>query len=357
MKHWTGDVIRARIQEVIPKGYVIPRHDKNGHFYEIDLASHDMWRLRFYEDGYTLPKKEFEGGMMSGVLPCNPVYPSVTGKLQVLKDDGLINYKMNRALEYVFGHFKDFRDDNIMEHLDLAARVSVDILSDAGDIGTRCHNYREAIFNKWIETGERPKDFLSFIPAEDVDVRAISAIRALDKFCTEMDYIPVVCELLVYSHKLKAAGTLDDLGLIRKVIRKSKDENCQYSHDMNLGVNGMIVNPKNGKHTCMGCDYQYRYEFCLMDFKTSNQFKDHYFYQVALYYEMFVKLMGLAWKPERCFILKVSKEDGTYKIEDLKKPSKLAEYARSIIKTNEGVEFIKSLRKDNQRVVAPLMQL
>jgi len=64
---------------------------------------------------------------------------------------------------------------------------------------------------------------------------------------------------------------------------------------------------------------------------------------------MFRKLTDL--RPERCFILKLSKEDGTYKIEDLKKPGILVRYAKSMLKTNEGIEFIKSLRKDNQKKV------
>ena len=70
---------------------------------------------------------------------------------------------------------------------------------------------------------------------------------------------------------------------------------------------------------------------------------------------MFVQLTGL--RPQRCFILKVSKEDGTYKIEDLKKPARIAQYALALLKTDEGVEFIKGLRKDNQRSVAPKMTL
>jgi hypothetical protein len=329
MRHWKPEEIRARIEEILPAGRVVPRHSDKGHFYEV----------------------------IDGKFVAPPIYPSVTGKLQILKDEGLINYKMNRAIEYfrdfIFKNYSDLgqcTDQEIMIKIDeattLASRVSQDILSDAGDIGTRIHNLREVIFNEWIKTGKRPDDFVSFIPPNEEDVRVISALRALQKFCVEKDYIPVKCELLVYSHKLKTAGTLDDLGLMRKVLREGTIADCAHED--------MVLNEKNGKHTCVKCDYQYRYEFVLMDLKTSNQFKDHYFFQVALYWWKLWQLLGKEWKPERCFILKVSKEDGGYKVEDLKKPSKLAQYAHAMIKTNEAVDFIKSLRKDNQRTVMSL---
>ena len=249
-KNWNPKEIRARIDEILPPGKVIPRHNEKGHFYEVTEG-------------------EF------------PIYPSVTSKLQILKDQGLMNYKMNRAVEYVFGHYKEFNDSNIMEHLDTASRVSQDILEDAGDIGIRIHSYREKIFKEWIDVGIRPENFLSFIPPEDVDVRAISAIRALQQFCIDKDYIPIYSELLVYSHEDKVAGTLDDLGLMRKIINEG-DKNCDHSVHVRNNDDGNWG--KYAKTTCLQCGYQSRYEFILMDVKTSNQLKDHYFFQVCLYW-------------------------------------------------------------------------
>lgn len=329
-KRWDPKSIQAKIEEALPEGKVIPRHNQFGHFYEV-RENHQIGE----------PLADSLGN--PNIL--GPVYPSVTGKLQILKDEGISDYKMNRALDYIFGNFSKLTEENLMEHIDAASKVSGGILMDAGDIGTRCHDYREQIFQKWIDTGERPQDFLSFIPPEDVDVRAQSATRALDKFCTKEGYVPVACELLMYSHKLKTAGTLDDIGLMKKVIREG---NAECSH-------ASAMTSSKGVVRCLECDYKAEMVFVLMDLKTSNQFKNHYFFQVALYYWMFVQLTGL--KPQRCFILKVSKEDGTYKIEDLKKPAKIAQYALHLLKTDEGVEFIKGLRKDNQRSVAPAMKL
>ncbi len=327
MKHWKPQEIRARIDEMLPAWKCVARHNDRGHFYEVRETS--------------LTEK-------------GPIYPSVTGKLQILKDEGLINYKMNRAIEYVFANYKKFTDENVMEELDKASRVSQDILADAGDIGTVVHNCREDIFNEWIKTGVRPADFLKFLPEVECDVRAISAVRALQKFCEETGYIPVKCELLVFSHSMKTAGTLDDLGLMPKVYREG-DPSCRHvGQSLFNNAESCILFDDKGFGRCLHCDYKMRYQFVLMDLKTSNQFKDHYFFQVSIYWKMLVKILGSAWAPERCFILKVSKEDGTYKIEDLKKHQKLAQYAEYMIRTNEGVEFIKSLRKDNQRKVGTL---
>ena len=309
----SADEIRIQINKMMPEGSVIAEHTAKGHFYKIMTPDKD------------------------GVI--GNVYPSVTGKIQILKDESLINYKMNQAIQYVFRKYKEFDDSNIMEHLDFASRASADILTDAGDIGTEIHNAREEYFKDWIKTGGRPASTLDFIPSDNPDVRMKSALRALQSFVLDHQYVPIATELFVYSHKLKVAGTLDDIGLMKRVVREG-NKNCVHE----------IV----GTH-CLKCDYKFKIQFVLMDLKTSNQLKDHYFFQVALYYTMFYKLTGL--RPERCFILKLSKEDGTYKIEDLERPSTLASYARSMVRTQNGIQYIKSIRKDNQRSVGEILQI
>lgn len=310
--------LRAKIESMIPMDLVLPRHTDREHFYEIQ------------------PEKGVKG----------PVYPSVTGKLQILKDEGLINYKMDRALEYVFANFKTFTDQNIVQEIDKASKVSGGILIDAGSVGTAIHDVREAIFKHWIKTGEKPEDFLSFIPPENPDTRIVSAIRALRRFVDERNYIPVACELFIYSHKLKVAGTLDDLGMMKETVIEPGDPDC--NHEALMVTKGGLLE-RCLRPQCLG---KWEWQFVLCDLKSSNQFKDHYFFQVALYNSMFTGLTGL--RPKRCFILKVSKEDGSYKIEDLKEMRKLGDYCRAMIKVNEGIEFIRSLRKDNQRTVIKL---
>ena len=307
---------RQIINAKIPAGSVVTRHNEKGHFYE--------------------------------VVPLQVVLPSVTGKIQIVKDESLGNFRMNQAIEYFFAHFKELTDANIMEFCERAAEVSIQKRDDAGDIGTRIHDYRQRYFDDWIREGRRPENILSYLPPEEVDLRATSGLRALDKFINEKDYIPVACELFVYDagHKLalNVAGTLDDIGLMRRVIRPG---------DANCGPNGhSVLGGLDKKYRCVRCEYKYTYDLVLMDIKTSNQFKDHYFFQVALYYQFFKNLTGL--KPRRCFILKLSKEDGTYKLEDLRQLGKLIKYARHMVMTDQGVDFIKSLRKDNQKTLISL---
>ncbi len=319
---WSAHDIRNKIALAIPEGSVIAEHTKDGHFYRIMTPD------------------------AKGVT--DNVYPSVTGKLQIIKDESLINYKKNQVIQYVFKNYAKFTDANIMEHLALAERVPEDILADAGDIGTEIHDCREEIFKHWIATGVRPEDFTAFIKPEQIDIRMRSAIRALQKFCVEHAYVPVATELFVYSHKLRVAGTLDDLGLMRRVVDKG-DPACKHET--------MMVARKVGvdRSVCVKCDYKERFDFVLMDLKTSNAFKDHYFFQVALYYWMLCELIGI--RPDRCFILKVSKEDGTYKIEDLKRPAMLASYSRSMIRTHNGIMYIRGIRRDNQKIVAEKIEL
>lgn len=349
MKRWNAEEIRQAIAKALPEGIVIARHDSRGHFYEVDVASKDWLTRRFYEDGYVLPEAGMPATLSVGITAqckMNPVYPSVTGKLQILKDEGLINYKMNRAIEHLSNFMFSLKGVPSMEEIgnacEVAARISQDILADAGDIGTRVHNTREVIYEEWIKTGVRPVDFTRFIKEEEYDIRVVSALRALEKMCIELDYIPVWCELLVYDDKLKTAGTLDDLALVRFELVKGRVE-CEHQ----------MMDTQHGKQTCMECGRQLsRHYFTLVDLKTSNQFKDHYFFQVALYWRMFKNLVGI--KPEKQLIVKLSKEDGTYKIEDLKKGPKLAEYAAKMVQTHDGLEFIKSLRKDNQKKVVTI---
>jgi len=113
-----------------------------------------------------------------------------------------------------------------------AERVPADIFHGAGDVGTMIHNVREEIFSFRINNRFWPEDFQGFIPKTVAvkktrrniewvkDIRAISAIAALEKFCIDYDYIPVVTEMMVYSHKWQTAGTLDDMGLMKIPVRR-----------------------------------------------------------------------------------------------------------------------------------------
>lgn len=279
----TAKDLRQQILEKLPEGTVKAEHTERHHFYRI--------------------------------VPKDVVYPSVTGKLQLIKDEGLMNYKMNRAIEYIAANRSRMalNEGEAMAVFDEASKESERLLKDAGDIGTLIHDAREQYFKAWIETGVRPPDARAFIPPGCVDRRAVSGMRGIEKFCQEWKYEPVVSELYVYSERWQTAGALDDIGLI----------------DTGTGP-----------------------EIVLMDLKTSNRFKSTYFFQVAMYWSMFSELTGIT--PQRVLILKASKETGKYEIEELTELPKLVEYVEHMLKMNEAVAFIEGLRKDNQKNVVTL---
>lgn len=316
--------LRAQIREAIPQGRIVPRHNEKGHFYEVN------------ENTFSA------------------TYPSVSAKLQVLKDESLINFKMKQALAYVFRNWKNFTEQNIMEHIANAERQSVDVFEDAGDIGRRIHDYRHKYFTAWIQAGIRPPNILLFLPEEEKDVRAVSALKALEKFVIENDYWPVISEQMVYDRGMKLAGTLDDIGIMRSDF---EPQSHQMRQSLRYCKHDWQYSAHRGRSVahCAKCGNAMKKMLVLMDIKTSNQFKDHYFYQVALYWRMFFNLVGIA--PERCFILKLSKTDQTYHIEDLKRHGEIARYALALLKANEGIEYIKTIRAANQKAVGEELQI
>ncbi len=321
MKVLDPQKIRDEVLVHMPKGSVIPEHTDKAHFYRV----------------------------MDPELG-NPKYPSVTGKLQIVKDPSIANFKMNRAVEYFFSHFDQMNQDNLMEHLDNARSEGDAIFRDAGDVGTDIHDIRELYMNEWIETGKKPDDILSFIPEVKEDTRIISALRGLEKFINDFHYTPIFCELLVYSHKMKVAGTLDDLGIMRWPVGRGKTLKSWYGKQWDEAT--VTYNKEKNVGIELSTGEKFRYVLVLSDLKTSNQFKPHYFFQVSMYYDFLKEITGI--RCDKAIIVKADKNKQTYQIEDLKQPAKLAQYSKSVFRVDHALDFISDLRKDNQTKVVPL---
>jgi len=245
---------------------------------------------------------------------------------------------MNEALRYVEAHLHECVTDGdldymkVMDVLYAAKKAPRGVLMDAADIGTQIHDRREKYFQDWIDAGSPPLIQQYFSTDKD-DPRLVSAMLALGKFLDESQYIPIRTEVLVYSDKYKLAGQLDDLGMINTVVRKG-DPDCVH----NEWFSGMETRCDK-----VGCGRKRRWEFCLTDLKSSNQFKDSYYLQVALYGMMFTQLTGL--KPDRNFILKVSKTDGQYKTEELRYMNQLVANAKRVVVAAQAAQKVKELRK------------
>jgi len=260
--------IRERIEKI---PILIPAHTDEGHFYKLD----------------------------------GKTFPSVTTKLQVLKDQGLRNWYMNQALGYIknlVDNGVEVDKESIDAYIEQAKQYPVDKFHDAGDIGTQIHDARQKYFEFYLRFGKFPEG-LHF--PERTDIRLISGLRAVQKFVFEQKYIPLACELLVYDPILELAGTLDDVGL--------------------------LPNKTGG------------YDLVIMDLKTSNiGNKDSYYYQVALYAYMFQKLTGL--RAKRTFILHISKTHASYKMVPIDNVPQLVKEAKLILKLNDALDRLKGTK-------------
>jgi len=285
----TVTAISQQIDEKLPAGRVVPQHTDAGHFYAIyDKA-----------DGTH-----------------SAVYESVSKKINAVKDESIQNFSMNEALRTVeagLGGIVVNGQIDLMKATDLlfkAKHSARDVMRNAGAIGTAIHDRREEYMQDWIDlnTIEQRPDINDYIRPDD-DPRLVAGMNGLEKFIIENRYVPIRTEVMVYSHTFKTAGMLDDIGIMFKKNRK-----------------------RGGN-----------WRFVLMDLKTSNQFKAHYWLQVAMYYLMFLENTGL--KPDDSLILKVFKDRPVYKLEYLKKMPRLVAGVKNVFKVEELMKFIKLERK------------
>lgn len=268
--------------------------------------------------GAVVPMHTAEGHFYRA--PSGNTYPSVTGKLGAVKDESIQNWNMNEALRFVEQNlFKVIEDGkvNVSKAMDLfaeAQKVPRGLLYEAGDIGTKVHDRREKYFQAWIDSGEtvtRPsiQDFIN----KDDDPRIAAGMLGLEKFLNDTGYIPIRTEVMVYSDKYQVGGMLDDIGLMR-----------------------------NGKN----------WQLTLMDVKTSNQMKAHYWLQVALYHMMFRDITGI--RPEHNIILKLNKDLPEYKIEVIEDMRRVVAGAKHVLDVYDTMEFIKGKRKNNGKTVVKI---
>lgn len=229
-------------------------------------------------------------------------YPSVTGRLSILKDQGLMNWKMNRALEYVQDYYNSSMElpekiDEIIEKAKLVPQLEFE---GAGDIGVDVHKWRQEVFNRVIDGKDWNFSLHSSLPSNEV----ISACRAIEKFVVDTGYIPLATELPLVDPKLNLGGQLDDIGLIND-------------------------------------------QLCLIDLKTSNiGNKDSFYAQVCLYLYMFRKLYRLY--PKKVFILHVSKTNGFYELIPLSDRINIPQtinWAKKVTEVAAGLDILRQAKK------------
>jgi len=235
----------------------------------------------------------------------NNLYPSVTAKLSLLKDPGLANWKMNKALESIAekwrpnqGYGQELIDAIIVE---AKAKPQMEF-EGAGDIGTVVHKWREEWFRRWIECDLT--DDREFIHSpRDPRPEVIASCKAIENCINKLQAQPLACELFLADEKLKLGGTLDDIWRVGD-------------------------------------------ETWLVDLKTSNQVwsKNSYFFQVVLYWHMFWKLYKI--KIDKIYILHTSKKIfGSYELIPLLHPQRYLRMAKNALKLYDDLKELDQIKR------------
>ena len=260
------------------------------------------------------------------------LYPSVTKKLSILKDMGLMNWKMNRSLDYVANQIKYDANKNpkywleietFADFLELAKQVPVKDFESAGDIGTAVHKWREEWMRELIETNISSQNLIKLHgPLDDSRPEVIASCAAITKCIEDLKAQPLACELFLADPKLKLGGTLDDLWAV-PIDTKVPDSS--------LGEGGYKLKRK--------------WEVWLIDLKTSNiGNKNSYYMQVATYWKMFKTLYKI--KIDKVFILHTSKTKfGEYDLIPLKHPKRYFQMAKAAYKLYDDLEELEELKR------------
>ena len=268
----TLNEIQSILAEKLPVGLVLPEHTQTGHFYR-----------------YT-PKDE--------------LYGSVTTKAGILEAPHLKKWAASLAVDYIDSHLGIITESNKAEIYAAAIMAHQDAFEDAGDIGTEGHGVIEDYLKEWMSSRVRPSDITKFIKGQDSRLWAIA--RSAELFCKDFDVVPIASEMKVASAKYKYGGTLDSLMFVAfPKLGFEGDPRCQHSY-------WWLPNPKRElEDVCVQCNRKRKYEFCLVDWKTSNSIdKAEYAMQTSAYWEALKEMCGL--KPKYIIIVKLDKGQARY---------------------------------------------
>lgn len=235
---------------------------------------------------------------------------SVTTKLHIISNPIFANWRMNRALEFLFDNHDEITKENLKEWVDKAKAYPEEQFKAAGTFGTKVHAYIHSYFTQWILDNRQPNSILQFIDGtkgeKEKDFRVWSALRSLEAWVKRNDYIPLASEIIVWSERYHVAGTMDNVGV-----------------------------DKTGKVGFPDC-------------KTSNNFSDNYHAQLGAYYGCFYELTKI--RGEWGKIVKLDKERGMPEEE-------LVDNLRNCFKTYmlashlyEEIQNIRILRRPDTKV-------
>lgn len=227
--------VKKQIESVLEKTKVTPDHEDNKHFYRIEQ---DMK---------------------------NPVrFHSVTAVTGILDKKHLKKWTVKLAVDYIKENITENIDIfNLHEIVSKSQFIHVEKLKEAALIGNLVHEQLENYLNSIID-GKKNAKLLEVSREPQV----VCATRAGKKFLDEYNVEPIASELLVASHKLGLAGTLDLLAMV------------------------------NGK-------------LAIVDWKTSNYINNsEYLLQVSGYEELLREMFGI--KVKEVYVVQLNKNELKY---------------------------------------------
>jgi hypothetical protein len=231
-------------------------------------------------------------------------FVSVTTRLHVLDNPEFRNWRLNRGLEYIYEHAHEITPENKNDIFRQAREYPETLFKEAGDRGGSVHDYIDRYFQAWITTGQRPN--ILDLCREDQDYATWSALRSAETWCIQTGFTPLVSELRVWSEKYQVAGTIDAIGVIdNKTV--------------------------------------------LCDWKTSTQLRTCYHLQVGAYWGMFKELCRIT--PVRSIIVKLDKEHGIPKVEEVVDLPKRYRSFRDVCRIYDSINEINQLRKSKKDTI------
>src|SRR3990167_7814434 len=137
-------------------------------------------------------------------------FVSVTTRLNVIHKPIFNDWKMNRALEYLYKHHYEIVEENKDTIFRQAKQYPEELFQQAGELGTKIHQIIDEYIKDWINAGtlECPYSIKDKLKDEQ-DMNVWSAVRSVEAWFEMTKYIPLASELRVWSPKHKIAGTLD----------------------------------------------------------------------------------------------------------------------------------------------------
>lgn len=168
------------------------------------------------------------------------VYPGVTTILKLLEKPGVVNWAVERTLDWAnenFAYLGSHSDEQVMR----AGRYRWrDALDERSNLGTDVHGWAETLFNGWF-------DYPDLTPEGE------SAVQSLLTLLDNVEISALATEVTVVSHKHGYAGTLDLLALIKgllALVDLKTSKGLWWEHELQLAAlanaDCMIVEVEDG---------------------------------------------------------------------------------------------------------------